>query len=35
MLSEWVKGWAAEGVTDIVLEDLPMSKDATLSLGTS
>lgn len=29
MLSEWVKGWAAEGVTDIVLEDLSLSKDAT------
>jgi putative transposase len=29
MLSAWIKGWAAEGVTDIVLEDLSISKDAT------
>ncbi|MEI6003475.1 transposase [Paraburkholderia bengalensis] len=29
MLSAWVKGWAAEGVTDVVLEDLSISKDAT------
>ncbi|MGF6759146.1 hypothetical protein P3T16_006574 [Paraburkholderia sp. GAS42] len=29
MLSKWVKGWATEGVTEIVLEDLSISKDAT------
>ena len=29
MLSRWVDGWAEEGITDIVLEDLSMSKDAT------
>lgn len=28
MLSKWMKGWAAEGVTDIVLEALSISKDA-------
>lgn len=28
MLSERMKGWAADAVTDIVLEDLSMSNDA-------
>jgi putative transposase len=29
LLSEWVKDWVEDGVTDIVLEDLALSKDAT------